>query len=374
MWYSKLLNSLSQADYNFPLSIRFEETKNKKTEFFSEKTKSILKYSNLELENFFNVKVGLLESFPILYNDKTPRVFYMPGWGGPGGISEDMLPNRKYINANYVILQVQWPGTSRFIKLDDGSGFFCESEAIPGDSYKEIAKYYKALFLKLKEKAGGKLRIVAHSNGGLKAVLTYLNLSAQERQDITLSLIDPFMPGYAFCFKKFYRIMQIVLRIMNAASPAYTGSFRDNLILPFTIPARVIRLFFNFTFGIFYKVMDNYSFKSNQIAELILNSFEEQDQILNLLAKTPDQSIDITEILVMTKRHITGDGFGTRKPYLELLQEKFIPKLSKRPDGSKVELEKIEFGHTNFVGINTATEFWIWLEESLKREASKVKS
>jgi hypothetical protein len=211
--------------------------------------------------DFFSAKVGIFESAPILTTKETPIVFFMPGWGGAGGISEDLLPNRNKIEADYIMLQAQWPGTKRVFIVEEKYSILCASSKIPHHAYNQIGKYYASLFLKLKESREGKLRIVGHSNGALKALLGYLTLKPEQREGISISLIDIFIPGEVFIFSKLYIMSYFLFRIAHIFSIGYRGDLIDILIFPFTLPIRFIKLIFNFSFGMIYKILDNSNFK-----------------------------------------------------------------------------------------------------------------
>ena len=357
----------------FPFKL-FNTSKNKIpnsseiTQFISSSQKSNIKYEEIILEDFFSLKIGLLESAPLVVTEKTPRVLFIPGWGVPGGIYEDMLPNRNRIEADYIMIQVQWPGTSRLLELEENYKILCQSDQIPRNACNEIEKYYGALFLKIKERSGGNVKIVAHSNGALKTLLAYLTLSPEQREGLSVSLLDIFIPSQVFPVREFFVITHLLFQFINIRSKRHKNYFIRIIVFPFILAVKVIEVILNLTFNIFYKIMDNQKFKSNQAAQLILNALKDEIKTFEILEKTKDNSISIKDILIMTKNHITGDGFGIKKSYIKLLEEKLLPKISRRPNGTKVEFEKVPFGHSNFVGINISIDFWYWLNKSINRD------
>ena len=338
------------------------------TEFISSNQKSNIRYEEIILEDFFSLKIGLLESAPLVVTEKTPRVLFISGWGVPGGIYEDLLPNRNRIDADYIMLQVQWPGTSRLLQLEEKYEILCKSDQIPKNACNEIEKYYGALFLKIKERSGGNLKIVSHSNGALKTLLAYLTLSAEQREGLSVSLLDIFIPSEVFPVREFFVITHLLFRFINIRSKSYQNYFIRIIIFPFILGSKAIEIILNLIFNLFYKIIDNQNFKSNQAAQLILNASKDEIKAFELLEKTKDNSIAIRDILIMRKNHITGDGFGVKKSYIKLLEEKLLPKISRRPNGTKVELQKMPFGHSNFVGFHIAIDFWYWLNESISRD------
>ena len=96
------------------------------------------------------------------------------------------IEDNKLSNISKFIM-VQWPG----VKLD---GY--ESDPIE-DSSLALVKEDMEILKQLKKENKGRLHVVGFSWGGLRAMTAYLSLLEEDREGISLSLIDPYIPTLA---------------------------------------------------------------------------------------------------------------------------------------------------------------------------------
>ena len=349
--------------------------------------KRILDKKEIELEGFKNKpKVCVLSSAPAK-KDKpplvisasfegqerytkppaadAPAVLLMYGWeGAPGGINLSYNLDSVDYSIQYFILdagkkpinllQAQWPGAS----LEQDKIKF-ESDAIPKAEYLNTDLYYVALLKELK-KQHNKLHLVCHSNGGLKLLSAYLSMQKEERDGISLSLLDPFFPSESPQFRatSFGYLLEYYIKAMNWLIPTYKSDPYDWITYPITIFGDAFLKTINW---IKMKVLIN--FNNKDMMHMILRCFEDEKRLFDLLEKTEDHSLDIRQIRILTN----PGGFGSRGSYKDLLQNKLVPKINKDLNGAELEIDGCNYGHNDFLG---TPAFWDWVEKGIQNNSN----
>ena len=305
---------------------------------------------------------------------KDIAVLYFPGWPGPGcnGIDQrkimqigGMVNSPKIMNSSksksrIKFIMAQYPGAAK--KLQSGNRLL-ESDLIDKADYRQLEKYDAAILKKLKEENGGRLHAIGHSLGGLRILHAYLTLSEKDREGISISLIDPFIPSKS---PQHWLLLKFI-GFINLISPTYDWSFYDIITLPFTIVGRVLSSFINFVylFSDRFMVSKDTAIRSD-VFSLIRYSSQKEKKILKLLEKAKDDSLDIRQILVMSKNGttlISPNGFAKYPKYTEFLEKELLPKCKKSADGNMLQLEKLaQYDHVELVW-NENEHFAKWIKE-----------
>ena len=237
----------------------------------------------------------------------------------------------------------QYPGAAK--KLQSGNRLL-ESDPIDKADYRQLEKYDAAILKKLKEENGGRLHAIGHSLGGLRILHAYLTLSEKDREGISISLIDPFIPSKSPQHSKLFKF----IRFMNFISPTYDWSFYNIATLPLTIVGRFLSFYIDFWISGLLKEI-RVRVKSN-ITDLIRYSSEQEAKLLKLLKQAKNESLDIRQVTVMTKDASLSNslsGFGKYPEYTEFLEKELLPKCKKSADGNMLQLEKLaQYNHLDF--------------------------
>ena len=351
----------------------------------SELPKSLSQYLGISISDQFpdRPSVGLLSSTPKISpktlegenatpqggnaNEETkkdpemPTVLIMWGWPGSGIFPNDfdLGPYRgDDLNPNslpYRLIQAQWPGSS-FV-LDNQ---IIESDPIPFKYYlpnwKEgysIGTYYAALFKELKKKYG-KIHVIGQSNGGLTSMLGLCSLTEEEREGISLTLVDAGFRDSVIIDRPIGYIIDYILSQIEYywLTPTYRGDLYDILTFPITLYGTYLYSSMTKLFeeGLGGSVFPAHSFKTSQFSHMGMRWFQNQEYLFKLLENVKDESLDIRQVIALTGNIDSAmQGNGTRKGYLNFLEEKILPKCKPNADGTKRKLILREFGHTNFL-------------------------
>ena len=287
--------------------------------------------------------------------DKTKNiaVLYFLGWPGDfcSGICDHYIAEIpeffKTLNTDnskprnkIKLIMTEFPGVAKSVFFK--TIMLLESDLIDKADYRQLEKYDAAILKKLKEENGGRLHAIGHSLGGLRILHAYLTLSEKDREGISISLIDPFIPSKSPQHSKLFKF----IRFMNFISPTYDWSFYNIATLPLTIVGRFLSFYIDFWISGLLKEI-RVRVKSN-ITDLIRYSSEQEAKLLKLLKQTKSESLDIRQVTVMTKDGPLS-GFGKYPEYIEFLEKELLPKCKKSADGNMLQLEKLaEYNHLDF--------------------------
>ena len=189
------------------------------------------------------------------------------------------IEDNKLSNISKFIM-VQWPG----VKLD---GY--ESDPIE-DSPLALVKEDMEILKQLKKKNKGRLHVVGFSWGGLRAMTAYLSLLEEDREGISLSLIDPYIPTLAtgeYNVRYFYLIRRMT-------------------------PNYILNKVFN-------KIMS-----SNEAAVIILikHCWAQEKEMRDKLQGINGKILDIRGIYLMTIKN----GLARSPKYTKFFKDKVVPK------------------------------------------------
>ena len=291
--------------------------------------------------------------------DKTKNiaVLYFLGWPGDfcSGICDHYIAEIpkffKTLNTDnskprnkIKLIMTEFPGVAKSVFFK--TIMLLESDLIDKADYRQLEKYDAAILKKLKEENGGRLHAIGHSLGGLRILHAYLTLSEKDREGISISLIDPFIPSKSPQHSKLFKF----IRFMNFISPTYDWSFYNIATLPLTIVGRFLSFYIDFCISGLLKEI-RVRVKSN-ITDLIRYSSEQEAKLLKLLKQAKNESLDIRQVTVMTKDASLSNslsGFGKYPEYTEFLEKELLPKCKKSADGNMLQLEKLaQYNHLDF--------------------------
>ena len=291
--------------------------------------------------------------------DKTKNiaVLYFLGWPGDfcSGICDHYIAEIpeffKTLNTDnskprnkIKLIMTEFPGVAKSVFFK--TIMLLESDLIDKADYRQLEKYDAAILKKLKEENGGRLHAIGHSLGGLRILHAYLTLSEKDREGISISLIDPFIPSKSPQHSKLFKF----IRFMNFISPTYDWSFYNIATLPLTIVGRFLSFYIDFWISGLLKEI-RVRVKSN-ITDLIRYSSEQEAKLLKLLKQAKNESLDIRQVTVMTKDASLSNslsGFGKYPEYTEFLEKELLPKCKKSADGNMLQLEKLaQYNHLDF--------------------------
>ena len=315
----------------------------------SEKHRLLEKYSYVSADNP-NVKNG------------TPVLFFT-GFSTQGGIlplvidniRNKMQENSKLVNNISKFIMIQWPGAELTkwgnIPLEPGSYASEEINSLPDSLVKEDMQILK----ELKEQNSGKLHLVGFSWGGLRAMMAYLHLTKEEREGISLSLVDPLIPSLA------------VGKYKNLANTAEISNILGN--------SKFAKDFRDCTLACFFR----HGNKEQEILikgkpmDLVRHCWQQEKIIREKFSQQQNGSLDIRQIALMGAKDPNGkDGLGTSEEYVNFFMAEVLPKCNTSANGNILEVMK--YSHNTFIGsegglYNGTDAFIKWMNQAVQKKS-----